>query len=189
MRALLAVSLLLLSFAVTRGLLSNIQMRRYDPWFKTTFGFREPKHYDQVQDAFRVEKDDATGDITLHTVPSNDNQSQSFFVGRFETPSVGELRDRLTNEQQRSTSDSKTQQCLHSTGLAFRHIVADVGMLHRQCPGDCLSGGQSVQLSGNDEPPRHSRPRDNRLQIRSYPRPDLRTRLSCCNVISKLLCE
>jgi len=136
MRALFAVSLLFLSFAVARGLLSNIQMRRYDPWFKTTFGFREPKHYDQVQDAFRVERDDATGDITLHTVPSNDNQPQSFFVGRFETPSVGELRDRrLTNEQQRPTSESKTQQCLQSSGLTFRHIVADVGMLHRQYPG------------------------------------------------------
>ena len=132
MRAFFAV-LLLLSSEI-RGLLPDaIQMRRYHPWFKTTFGCREPKQYEKVQDAFRVEKNDATGDITLHSIPSNEttgSQPRSFFVGRFDTPSVGELRER-----RQSTSDNNNEQCLQSHGLAFRHSVADVGMLHRQYPG------------------------------------------------------
>jgi hypothetical protein len=101
-------------------------------WFVNTFGFEEPRPYDQVQNYFRIEKA-PDGSITLQTIPDGNGGSplRSFHVGIFETPSVEELEirlDELSLQRILPVHDGEDTQ-----SLIFRHIVADVGDLHR-CP-------------------------------------------------------
>ena len=59
-------------------------------WFQNQFGFDEPiGSFEQAQNAFVLE--DADGQVQLI---SNAN-GRRFFVGRFEAPTVTELRERL----------------------------------------------------------------------------------------------
>jgi len=116
-------------------------------WFENTFGFKEPRTYDQVQNLFRVFKA-PNGSITLETisVPHNNNDdsrtARRFHVRMFETPSVKELETRLdelgpntTNDDDQDKKTCTTTDFQQLVGqqqqLVFRHIVADVGELHR----------------------------------------------------------
>jgi hypothetical protein len=134
-------------------------------WFETVFGFRESS-YDEVRSMFRVEiaKSSSSfvesiynnggslsgGDVVLHTIPpTHDGTARRFFVGTFDTPSVGNLRTILHHVKDASL-DCKTdinvkssdtgrlnfpfdshQKSMLGKGLTFRHIVGNAGSLHR----------------------------------------------------------
>jgi hypothetical protein len=135
-------------------------------WFETVFGFRETRYdYDTVRSRFRVEIAQPSsafvesiynnggslsgGDVILHTVPSHDETARRFFVGTFDTPSVGNLRSMLhhvkrakvvsepeINALSLDTGSSTVtpdfhQKSFQGKGLTFRHIVGNAGRLHR----------------------------------------------------------
>ena len=140
-------------------------------WFEEVFGFPEVGGYEQVQSMFRItSKDDDS--LILTTVPQQDhyddndddndddddeeeestrsNKSRQFHVGKFDTPSVNDLRSILAIEETASppsNSNDNDNQNNYTTisnkrsrgsfgvakknGLSFEHIVGSVDDLHR----------------------------------------------------------
>ena len=61
-------------------------------WFKDVFGFAEPQDYAAARSSFRVEGEGAET-VLVSLAPGGERR---FHVGHFETPSVTELRQRLS---------------------------------------------------------------------------------------------
>jgi hypothetical protein len=115
-------------------------------WFADVFGFREAQDYEQVRSSFCIETDADTGDIVLTTVPKT-GERRSFYVGKFDMPSVVELRDMLVTPKENMTSM-----------LTFDHIVADVAHLHRSHPGavfQVASQFNCLEMPGPNTRPEH----------------------------------
>ena len=108
---------------------------KFATWFEDVFGFPEPVRYGSAQNKFHViRKDD--GVLILGTTM---DPSKQFHVGKFETPSVSDLRLAVSkanvsvkeNETMLVDRDDNSGGGDDCVGLRFRHIVGDVGKLHR----------------------------------------------------------
>lgn len=104
-------------------------MNPVNKWFKRVFGFDEPRSFDEVRSMFSIESSKCGGDVVLQTIPQDGSLPLRFFVGKFETPSVAELR--ILAQQSRPAYPG----CRTTAALTFRHIVGDVGALHRDNAG------------------------------------------------------
>lgn len=110
-------------------------------WFQEAFGFPEPKRYDEARSCFSCSKDSATGEVTLE-IATGCAAGQTFRVGRFEVPSVQELRERLASLPQHGAGHSSAATSAASTagatadtapsraGIAFRLVAEDARSLH-----------------------------------------------------------
>jgi len=86
-------------------------------WFERTFGFQEEKHdYEGVRSKFKIEKND-DGEVTL---VAKQRGGKKFFVGKFDLPSVSELR--------KNTRALKVPEKVK--GLTFENIGACARSLH-----------------------------------------------------------
>ena len=108
---------------------------KFGTWFEAVFGFPEPVRYDSAQNKFHViRKDD--GELILGTTT---DPSKQFHVGKFETPSVSDLRLAVSkangnvkeNETTSAGRDDDGSGGGDHVGLRFRHVVGDAGKLHR----------------------------------------------------------
>ena len=82
---------------------------RQEVWFETLFGFREGSSFAKNRAAFSISPD---GFLICNSAPE---QSKRMYVGPFETPSLGELRER-------------SRSCASGDGLRFRHLADPVGV-------------------------------------------------------------
>lgn len=104
-------------------------------WFEDTFGFREiAKNFEAVRSKCRVVHD-GTDEAKLITTVSSSGSSEtlerSFHIGRFETPSVEDLRARLADlmESESIRPPANGANGVHE-GLKFRHLIGDAGEMH-----------------------------------------------------------
>ena len=106
-------------------------------WFQRVFGFQEEGGFEAVKLNFHVSHD-GDGNILLAT------HGRSFHVGRFDTPTLEELRVKAwTNDQNGTFASTKEKEEFSGMsnkrklggGLTFRHTVDDVADLHRQRSG------------------------------------------------------
>lgn len=97
-------------------------------WFKQVFGFAEPVRYSDVQARFQVHQDDK-GEITLVTKA---NPPRSFYVGKFETPSVQELHSRLLSSVGNCASAASSSSSSSLGRLTFAHGAGEAYSMHLQ---------------------------------------------------------
>ena len=92
-------------------------MHRRPAWFRDLFGFDESSTWGDHVNHFHMDGDT----LVCRTAPQFPRQ----FVGRFECPSVAELRSKLAAAQGAGAP---------SAGLSFAHLAAPagVGPLHRE---------------------------------------------------------
>jgi len=104
-------------------------------WFNEAFGFDEPRCYDEVRRCFSCAQDDGSGEITLR-VTTGPYTGRTFRVGRFEVPSVQELRERLASLGAEEASDSVSSAAAGESpqpfdaGLTFGAISGNARSLH-----------------------------------------------------------
>ena len=120
-------------------------------WFKDVFGFPEGETYEETRSRFRAELGE-DGSVTLVTSPPPPQRRygplganagacpapRRFHVGKFETPTVSELRYALLVQERETGSESVSEK-----GLTFHHIVGDAAKLHRKPEND----GSVMQVS------------------------------------------
>jgi hypothetical protein len=108
-----------------------METERRPMWFKRVFGFDEPSQYEDVRSLFSIEESDF-GDVVLKTIPKDNSSPRSFHVGKFETPCVSELRDKVQQEKRRrKASGDELPVVAEAAGMTFQHISGDAGALHR----------------------------------------------------------
>ena len=91
-------------------------------WFEKVFGFEEPEDFQAVRGLFQVVG--KGNDTTLITKPPG-GPPRKFHVGRFETPTLAELRGRLL-QQEDFQEDFQDQGRLH-----FTHVVGNIVDVHK----------------------------------------------------------
>lgn len=117
------------------------------PWFRALFGVDEPASYSAARDLFELSGE---GDALVLVSKPNDAR---FHLGKFETPSVSELRARLAEGvapastelsasaggSGGSTADSSASALDAAAlgGLQFENLSGDVRALHsaKECNG------------------------------------------------------
>lgn len=87
-------------------------------WFEDIFGFPEKGGYDNVRSNFRVLENAEGGPVLVAVMPDGSG-TREFRVGKFDTPTLAELRGPLTTAS--GGGDG---------GIVFEHIVASVDQLH-----------------------------------------------------------
>jgi len=108
-------------------------------WFKSVFGFSEPQDYDRVRQVFDCQTTEPNGDMMLQTNHPRLKQQRHFFVGTFDTPSLGELRQRIDELSKSSpnngngnanNNNDNNNKSTATTNLTFQHIADDAADLH-----------------------------------------------------------
>ncbi|CAB9503610.1 expressed unknown protein [Seminavis robusta] len=96
-------------------------------WFEQVFGFREEGGFEEVKSKFAISRED-DGNILLSTAAPGTKRKpkRTFHVGRFDTPTLSELRDKAGRSS--CPADNKRKR---KDGLTFQHIIGDVDALHR----------------------------------------------------------